>query len=81
MSRTKLQERRVAAGLSQSKLAELADMSLDSLRQYEHQTRRIESANIKTLLNISSVLKCKYYMLFDDESLSKLAADNETSFI
>lgn len=81
MSRTFLQKRRVEAGFSQSELARLADMSLDSLRLYEHQTRKIECANIKTLLKISNVLKVPFWDLFDDESLRQLAAYNISSFI
>ena len=81
MSRTILQERRLVAGLTQAELAAKANISLDTLRLYEHKKRRIECANLKTLLALSNVLKIPFYCLFDDLSLRQCTTDNITSFV
>lgn len=81
MSRSILQERRLKAGLTQAELASKANISLDTLRLYEHKTRKIESANIRTLLALSNVLGIPFYCLFDDLSLRQCTADNIASFV
>lgn len=81
MSRTNLQKRRLDKGLSQIQLAELANISINSLRSYEHKIRNIEDANIKTLLAISNVLECRIFDLFDDSDLMNLTAANVSSII
>lgn len=81
MSSTNLQSRRVQAGLSQIELSNLSGVSVNTIRHYEHRIRLIEDANIKTLLNISSVLGCRFYDLFDDLDLVDFTSRNITSVI
>lgn len=81
MSSTILQKRRVEKGLSQADLANAAGISINSIKAYEHKMRKIEDANIKTLLSISSVLDVAFYELFDDLVLSNLCADNVASIV
>lgn len=81
MSRTKLHDRRVKVGFSQIQLSKLTGVSVNTIRHYEHGIRRIEDANLKTLLNISNVLGCRFYELFDDLDLMNLTTGNISSIV
>ena len=55
---TNLQEARKAAGLSQSKLAAMADLSVRTLQHYEQGTMDINTAAAITLYRLAKVLDC-----------------------
>lgn len=69
---------RMKRNLSQEQLAKLSDMSLGTIRAYEQGQKSIDEAKYKTLLRISSVLDVPFWVLFEDDELSHLAADNAT---
>lgn len=56
---TRLQELRKAKGLSQSKLAEAANVNIRTLQMYEEGHREIAHARIDVLLRLCTVLECK----------------------
>lgn len=58
MGKTNLQKARLAAGMSQSQLAEKAGISLRTLQHYECGDRDIRKAAIETGLRIAKALGC-----------------------
>ncbi|MGN1385901.1 MAG: helix-turn-helix domain-containing protein [Bacillus sp. (in: firmicutes)] len=65
----KLQELRQTKRLSQSQLAKAADVNVRTLQHYEQGLRDINSANIKTLISLSTILECKVIDILDDLKL------------
>lgn len=55
---TNLKKHRTAKGLSQSKLAELAGISVRVLQAYEQDERDINKAQAGTLLRLARALDC-----------------------
>lgn len=56
---SKLQEKRIAAGLSQSQLAKAAGMAVGVLQHYEQGSRQIDGAKLETLADLAAALGCK----------------------
>lgn len=56
---TKLKTLRQAKGLSQSQLAEKAEINVRVLQHYEQGSRDLDHANIGTILRICIALDCK----------------------
>lgn len=56
---TNLKKHRTAKGLSQSQLADLADVSVRMIQHYEQREKDINKAQAGTLLKIARVLDCK----------------------
>ena len=71
-----LKEKRQAAGLSQSMLAEKAGMSLRTLQHYEQGAKDFDHARIDTILKVCVVLNCKLEDIIENpeyvEMLKKL---------
>lgn len=68
----KLQNVRIARGLSQSQLAEKANMSIRTLQNYEVGYRNIENANLMTLCKLAIALNCQIADLIENEELIDL---------
>lgn len=64
---TNLKALRTAKGLSQSQLAELADVSLRAIQAYEQKEKDINKAQAGTLLKIARVLNCTIEDLLEHE--------------
>lgn len=64
---TKLQERRKAAGLSQSKLAAATELSVRTLQHYEQGTMDINSAAAMTVYKLAQHLGCRMEDLLELE--------------
>ncbi len=64
---TKLQERRKAAGLSQSKLAERAGLSVRTLQHYEQGTMDVNSAAAMTVYQLAQALCCQMEDLLEHD--------------
>lgn len=65
---TKLKAMRLKSGLSQSQLAEKADLKLRTLQAYEAGQRSFDSARIDILLKTALTLNCKLEELITDET-------------
>lgn len=59
-------ELRKEKGLSQSKLAELTEISVWTIRAYEQGTRDIGSIELKKALALANALNCSLYDLLTD---------------
>lgn len=69
---SKLQDRRVAAGLTQTQLAYKADISSVTLVKYENGERQIDGAKIRTLALIARALNCRIEDIIEDEETISL---------
>ena len=56
---------RQAAGLSQSQLANLSEVSIRSIQMYEQRQNNINKAQVDILFRISKVLGCKIENLLE----------------
>lgn len=55
---TNLKLRRMAAGMSQSELAERSEVPIRTIQQYEQRQKDINKAQVQTLLRLARVLTC-----------------------
>lgn len=68
---SRLQEKRLAAGLSQSQLAKAAGLNLGAYQHYEQGNRNIDGAKIETLAAIAAVLGCKIPDILESAELAE----------
>lgn len=68
----KLKEHRIAAGLSQSQLAEKAGTSLRMLQYYEQGYKNLDNARIDILIRYCIALNCKLSDLIEDPEYLEL---------
>ena len=69
----KLQEMRLKAGLSQSELAEKADLNVRMIQHYEQEVRNLNNARFYVLMKLCISLNCKLEdILSNEEYLSLL---------
>ena len=64
---TKLKSARVAAGMSQADLAELAGVSIRTLQNYERGAREIERAEALLVLKLARALDIDPWLLMESE--------------
>ena len=69
---SKLKERREASGLSQSQLAEKAELSKRTLQELEQGRRDINGVKLLTLLKICDTLGCRLEDIVTDENIIEL---------
>lgn len=69
---SKLQNARLAAGLSQSQLAAAAGLNVRMLQYYEQGVKDINGAKLATLLKLCLALDCKLGDILTDEVTVKL---------
>ena len=72
-----LQQRRQAAGLSQSQLAKLAGVGVRVYQNYEQGVRDISKAQLSTLLRICKALNCKLSDIVTDQETAELLSEYE----
>lgn len=72
-----LQQRRQAAGLSQSQLAKLAGVGVRVYQNYEQGVRDISKAQLSTLLRICKALNCKLSDIVTDPETTELLKEYE----
>lgn len=63
----KLKEMRQAAGLSQTKLAEKANMNVRTLQHYEQGSKVFDHARIDTILRVCLALNCKFEDIIENQ--------------
>ena len=62
---SKLKELRLAAGYTQKRLAEDADVNLRMIQHYEQGMKDINRAEARTVLKLADVLRCEVRDLLD----------------
>lgn len=66
-----LKQKRKEKGLSQSQLAELADVNVRTLQYYEQGVKDINGAKLNTLLSLANALECSIADIVTDEKLKE----------
>lgn len=69
---SKLKEVRQAKGLSQSQLAEKANMNVRTLQHYEQGSKIFDHARIDTILRVCLALDCKMDEIIENHEYLKL---------
>lgn len=64
---SKLKERRMKAGMSQSQLAAKSGIKIRVLQHYEQQTKSIDRARIDKIIRLSMALQCKISDILEDK--------------
>lgn len=72
-----LKAKRLEKNLSQSQLADMAQISTRMIQYYEQGAREIEKANVATLAKICCVLECKMSEIVVDEETKKILQEYE----
>ena len=75
----KLKEKRQAKGLSQSKLAEKAELNVRTLQHYEQGSKIFDHARLDTILKCALALECNIEDLIDNEKYIDLIKKYEKS--
>lgn len=76
---SKLKTMRQAAGLSQSQLAEKANLNVRTLQHYEQGSKIFDHARIDTILRVCLALNCKFEDVIENQEyidLIKLYKDS-----
>lgn len=68
----KLKEIRQARGLSQSQLAEKAELNVRTLQHYEQGSKVFDHARLDTILKCAIALECKIEDIIDNEDYLNL---------
>ena len=68
----KLKEVRQARGLSQSQLAEKAELNVRTLQHYEQGSKVFDHARLDTILKCAIALECKIEDIIDNEDYLNL---------
>ena len=68
----KLKEIRQAKGLSQSQLAEKAELNVRTLQHYEQGSKVFDHARLDTILKCAIALECKIEDIIDNEDYLNL---------
>lgn len=74
---SKLKNRRVALGLSQSQLAERSGVGVRMIQHYEQGAKPIDKAQVGTVLRLSVALDCGIGEILETEELVSLAGSSE----
>ena len=76
---SKLKSARQAFGLSQSQLAEKANMNVRTLQHYEQGSKVFDHARIDTMLRVCLALKCKFKDVIENQEYLDLIKRYEDS--
>lgn len=69
---TKLKEKRMEAGLSQSQLADRTGLNVRTLQHYEQGSKIFDNARIDTILKVCNVLNCRFDEVIENPEYIKL---------
>ena len=76
---SKLKSARQVIGLSQSQLAEKANMNVRTLQHYEQGSKVFDHARIDTILRVCLALKCKFKDVIENQEYRDLIKRYEDS--
>ena len=71
----KLKKKRMEAGLSQSQLAEKADLNVRVLQHYEQGSKNFDHTRIDKILRVCIALDCKFEDIIENEEYIQLFND------
>lgn len=73
----KLKTARQAAGLSQSQLAEKANLNVRTIQHYEQGSKNFDHARLDTILKVCLALKCKFEDVVENDEFVALLRQYE----
>lgn len=76
---SKLKTKRMETGMSQSQLAEKANLNVRTLQHYEQGSKIFDHARIDTILRVSLALKCKMEDIIENQDYIELLRKYESS--
>lgn len=76
---SKLKSKRMEAGLSQSQLAEKANLNVRTLQHYEQGSKIFDNARIDTILRVCLALNCKMEDVIENQKYIELIGKYEDS--
>lgn len=76
---SKLKSKRMKAGLSQSQLAEKANLNVRTLQHYEQGSKIFDNARIDTILRVCLALNCKMEDVIENQEYIELIGKYEDS--
>lgn len=71
LEETKLQKRRVAAGMSQDELARKSGVALRAIRGYEQRQNALEKAKFETVCDLACAMGCQIEDIMENERVCK----------
>lgn len=77
----KLQEMRLKAGLSQSELAEKADLNVRMIQHYEQEVRNLNNARFYVLMKLCISLNCQLEDILSNKEYLKLLNEYKKSTV
>ena len=76
---SKLKSKRMETGLSQSQLAEKANLNVRTLQHYEQGSKIFDNARIDTILRVCLALNCKMEDVIEKQKYIELIGKYEDS--
>lgn len=76
---SKLKTKRMETGMSQSQLAEKANMNVRTLQHYEQGSKIFDNARIDTILRVCLALNCKFEDVIENQEYIELIRKYEDS--
>ena len=76
---SKLKSKRMETGLSQSQLAEKANLNVRTLQHYEQGSKIFDNARIDTILRVCLALNCKMEDVIENQKYIELIGKYEDS--
>ena len=76
---SKLKSKRIETGLSQSQLAEKANLNVRTLQHYEQMSKNFDHARIDTILRVCLALNCKMEDVIENQKYIELIGKYEDS--
>lgn len=77
----KLKAKRLEAGMSQSQLAEKANLNVRTIQHYEQGSKNFDHARIDTILKVCLTLNCKFGEVIENQNFVDLLEQYEKKIL
>lgn len=77
----KLKAKRLEAGMSQSQLAEKANLNVRTIQHYEQGSKNFDHARIDTVLKVCLALNCKFGEVIENQNFVDLLEQYEKKIL
>lgn len=77
----KLKAKRLEAGMSQSQLAEKANLNVRTIQHYEQGSKNFDHARIDTVLKVCLALNCKFDEVIENQNFVDLLNQYEKKIL
>lgn len=77
----KLKAKRLETGMSQSQLAEKANLNVRTIQHYEQGSKNFDHARIDTILKVCLALNCKFVEVIENQNFVDLLDQYEKKIL